>query len=384
MAETQLKEKKVEYIELIYDLIFVYLIGKSATFLDRVEAGFISFTTITQYLASSLIFIQIWYHTTLYINRYGKNSLRETVMLMINMFLLYIMGATTSLGWNVNYTVFASAWALILINIGVNYVLELKTADEFARLHIRQNLILLFVQAALILASIPFYSATGYAVGVWTMVLGFCVTPFLRKVPVNFAHLSERVMLYVVLTFGEMIVIVAEYFTDGFSFQTYYYALMSFLIVSGLFFSYGFVYDRLLDRQGEITGNGYMLLHVFMIAALSFVTTSLEFLRQMEIRDFPKTVMMLVSLFVYFFCLALTERWSKRRFHNRGRFMGILISEFIVFALACLLFMGNGYVCIAIMAAYIYLQLAALFLSDRHSEEKEEIRDSNRENEITE
>ena len=98
-----LKEKKVEYIELIYDLIFVYLLGRSASLLDRVEAGFLSFSTIAQYLASSLIFIQIWYYSTLYINRYGKNGVRENVMLMINMFLLYVMGAMTGLGWDINY-----------------------------------------------------------------------------------------------------------------------------------------------------------------------------------------------------------------------------------------------------------------------------------------
>ena len=58
---------------------------------------------------------------------------------------------------------------------------------------------------------------------------------------------------------------VAEYFSDGFSLQTLYYALMSFLIVAGLFYSYGFTYDKLLDREGEKDGSAYMLLHVFLI-----------------------------------------------------------------------------------------------------------------------
>ena len=66
VTDRETDDKKVEYIELIYDLIFVYLIGRSSSFLDRIEAGFISVSTIFHYLASSLIFIQIWYNTTLY------------------------------------------------------------------------------------------------------------------------------------------------------------------------------------------------------------------------------------------------------------------------------------------------------------------------------
>ncbi len=363
-----IKEKKVEYIELIYDLIFVYLIGRSTSLLDRVEAGFISFSTIIQYLASSLIFIQIWYYTTLFVNRYGKNGIRDSVMLMINMFLLYIMGATTGLGWDINYAAYAIAWSLILVNLAANYLLQLRNPEFCIKKHVRQNAALLLTQAFLVAASIPLYNVTGYIAGVWTMVLSFVAAPFLIRVPVNFGHLTERVMLYVVFTFGEMIITVAEYFMDGFSFKTFYYALNSFLIVAGLFFSYGFAYDKLLDREGEKEGNVYMLLHVFLIVALSFVTTSLEFLRETEIRDIPKTIMMLVSVMVYFTCLAMTEQWSKRRFLRRGRFASLLIAEFICFSIACLFFVGNGYVSIAIMVVFIYVQLGTMFLSEKHTE----------------
>ena len=36
------EEKKVEYIELIYDLIFVYIIGRNNSLISSVEHGFIS------------------------------------------------------------------------------------------------------------------------------------------------------------------------------------------------------------------------------------------------------------------------------------------------------------------------------------------------------
>lgn len=366
-----LKEKKVEYIELIYDLIFVYLLGRSASLLDRVEAGFLSFSTIAQYLASSLIFIQIWYYSTLYINRYGKNGVWENVMLMINMFLLYVMGAMTGLGWDINYPLYSIAWSLILVNLAVNYLMQLKIPESCVKRHVRQNAVLLLAQAVLIVASIPLYSATGYAAGVWVMVLGFAVTPFMMRVPVHFGHLTERVMLYVVFTFGEMIIAVAEYFSDGFSLQTLYYALMSFLIVAGLFYSYGFTYDKLLDREGEKDGSAYMLLHVFLILSLSFVTTSLEFLRETEIHDLPKTLMMLISLLVFYACLAMTEHWSTRRILRKRRFFVALAAEFALFVLALMLSLGNGYLSMAVMVLFIYAQLGTLHLSEKHTQLRE-------------
>ena len=271
------EEKKVEFIELIYDLIFVYLIGRNASLLDRIEDGFISAGTFVYYLVSSLIILQIWNYTTLFINRFGKNSFSDKVMLLINMFLLYIIGANTLHGWEGSYLAFMGAWCLILLNLAVQYLLKLRSAEnELCRRVILQNVILLVLQAVIIGVSIPVHAATGVAFGQWAVLLSIAAVPVLSKIPANFGHLTERVMLYVVFTFGEMVIIVAEYFADGLSFETLYFALASFLIVAGLFFSYGYVYDRLLDRSGERSGSGYMLLHVFIVLSLSCVTTSMD------------------------------------------------------------------------------------------------------------
>ena len=365
------EEKKVEYIELIYDLIFVYLIGKSASLLDRVEGGFVTLATFMDYLASSLIVIQIWSYTTLFVNRFGKNGMSDKLMMLINMFLLYIMGANTIHGWSANYAAFMGAWALILLNLAVQYLLKLRGTDEArCRKYILQSAALLLVQAFSIGASIPVFYASGLAIGQWSVLIGFVATPFLAKIPTNFAHLTERVMLYVVFTFGDMILIVAEYFTDGLTLETLYFALASFLIVAGLFFSYGFVYDNLLDRKSE-RGSSlcYMVLHLFIILSLSIVTTSLEFMRDGAVSSLPKTGMMVASLLVFFAGLALTERWSFQMYRTRRRFLLLLGAEFVAFASAMMLSAGKGgYVTAAITVLFVYTQLATLLLSGKYTD----------------
>ena len=374
------EEKKVEYIELIYDLVFVYLIGRNASLLDRLETGFVAGETLVNFLVSSLIVLQIWNYTTLFINRFGKNSLSDKLMMLVNMFLLYIMDANTIHGWDANYGAFMGAWALILLNLAAQYLLKLRSAvDAPCKAFVRQNAALLMVQAAFIGASIPIYYAAGLALGQWAILIGFAAIPFLARIPTNFAHLTERVMLYVVFTFGDMILIVAEYFTGGLTLETLYFALLSFLIVAALFFSYGYVYDRLLDRSGERSGSAYMLLHVFIILSLSCVTAALEFMRDAEVDSLPKTVMMVVALLVFFLGLALTEHWSFQQYKFRGRFLFLLAGEFLVFAAAMILNAENGgYITAAITFVFVYVQLGTLLLSGRHTRRRAAHEDQSR------
>ncbi len=362
-----LKEKKVEYIELIYDLIFVYLIGRSSSLLDRVEAGFITGETFLNYLVSSLIILQIWFMTTLYMNWFGKNSVRDKVMMLINMILLYFMGACTIHGWDVNYPVYMGAWSLTLANLAVQYLLQLRHyTDPAWRRLIRRNAVALLLQAGFIALSIPVYLLTGCSIGPWGCLIGMAALPFITKMPTNFAHLTERVMLYVVFTFGDMLLIIAEYFTTGFTFESVYFAVISVLIVAGLFFSYGYVYDHLLDKSGMRRCGLYMLLHVFIILSLSCVTTALEFMRDSSVNTLPKVIMMVLSLLVYYLGLAMTERWSVRSYTARNRFALVLIGGFAVFAAAMILTQGiSGYLTAGIVLVFVYAQLIMIRLSDK-------------------
>ena len=96
-------EKKVEYIELIYDLIFVYIIGRNNSLLEHISGGFIDPSAFLTYLLCTLITIQIWYLSILFINRYGDNGISEHIGLFINMFLLYYMADATRTHWETHF-----------------------------------------------------------------------------------------------------------------------------------------------------------------------------------------------------------------------------------------------------------------------------------------
>ncbi|MCR5420551.1 MAG: low temperature requirement protein A [Lachnospiraceae bacterium] len=359
--------KKVEYIELIYDLIFVYLIGRSSSLLDRVEAGFITGETFLNYIVSSMIILQIWFFTTLYMNWFGENSVRDKVMILINMILLYFMGANTIHGWDINYPVYMGAWCMILLNLSVHYLLQLRTRENPEwRKHILSNAVLLLLQALYIAGSIPVYLMTQNTLGPWGFLIGLAALPFITKMPTDFSHLTERVMLYVIFTFGDMLLIIAEYFTAGFTFETVYFAVTSVLIVAGLFFSYGYIYDHLIYKSGMRRCGLYMILHVFIIIALSCITTALEFMRDSEVRSLPKVVMMVISLLVYYIGLAMTENWSIRSYVARKRFFPLLLVGFILFAVIMILTVGiNGYLTAGIILVFVYVQLFMIRINEK-------------------
>ena len=158
----QQNEKKVEYIELIYDLIFVYIIGRNNALLHIVEGGFVTWPAFMAYLMTTLAVIQIWNYTTYYINIYGRHSVRDHVFLFINMFLLYFVGEGTRADWQDFHAQYHIAWALILVNIGVQYLIEWRNhRDEGEnRAQILRMACILFTEAAVVAADILVYRVT--------------------------------------------------------------------------------------------------------------------------------------------------------------------------------------------------------------------------------
>lgn len=354
-------EKKVEYIELIYDLIFVYLIGRSNALLHTMEGGFFTAPTYLNYLLSSLVILQIWYFSTLFINRYGSNGVSDHIGLFINMYLLYYMAEGTRSDWSGYYARYNVAWGLILVNLSVQYFLRLRKSDgmmPWETRHLKFHGRLLLLQAAVIFCSIPVYHFWRLPLSWLSLLVGFAAVIFTWRidalVPVNFEHLTERVMLYVVFTFGETIISIAGYFVGDFSLRTAYFSLMAFLVVAGLFLSYGFLYNHVIDRERMMVGNGYMMLHILLILALSGLTAALEFMPEPEVSELPKNVFLVACFLVYYLAMFLIGNYAKEGLRAGRRYVIQLCGIALAFVVLMGLFYRNGAVSILISAVFVY------------------------------
>lgn len=376
MAE-RIKEKKVEYLELIYDLIFVYIIGRNNSLLQHIEGGFVPVGIFFAYVLGTLAVIQIWNYSTFYINIYGRNGARDHVFLFINMFLLYFMADSTDVYWQSSVYKYSAAWLLILVNLGVQHVIEMRnhraSATELGQL--RHKAFILFGEAALIGVHMLIYALSGYSAAYLPIAFGMIAMLLSSRrnvlVPVDFAHLSERAMLYVVFTFGEMIIAIASYFSGGLSVRAIYFAVMAFLIVVGLFLSYGTLYNRLIDRELFTNGVGYMLIHIFLIFALNNISASLEFMREEEILLLPKTVFLVASLLTYYLFLFLTGHYSKKRCAFSLRFVLILVGAGIAFAALMMLLREQMMLNIALTVLFVFGIFAVLYRHGKQTERAE-------------
>ena len=378
------EEKKVEYLELIYDLIFVYVIGRNNTLLHNVSNGFVEMNMFAAYLLCSLTVIQIWSFSTYYINMHGRNGLREHVFILINMFLLYFLGEGTRADWQ-QLLQYVLAWALILINIGTQYILELRNRknDPMIFRQTRRMLIVLFGEAAIVLCILPVYHATGVNLAPAAILYGIVGTMVHGKNAkvrlVDFTHLSERIMLYVVFTFGEMIIALSGYFEGELTVNSVYFALMSFLIVVGLFLSYGTVYDHLIDREMSTPGLIYMLLHIILIFALSLITASLEFMRNDEINLLPKMILLILSVLMFYLPLFFTLRYGKSRCRPTARFILLMTGIAVSFVLLMLLFREYMHINIALTVLYVFGVFFILYRFGKAKETpQEKIENSNK------
>ncbi len=300
--------------------------------------------------------------------------MRDHVFLFVNMFLLYFIGEGTRENWQGYHTQYHAAWALILANVGLQYIIEYRRrsgSPEHVRL-IRRMAAVLTTEAAIVALAIPFYNATGSTLLTLVAILfGICATVIPGRKSsagqVDFAHLSERAMLYVVFTFGEMIIAIAGYFEGRLNFGSLYFSLMGFLIVVGLFLSYGYFYDRIIDREKKTNGLGYMLMHIFIIFALNNITTSLEFMRNEEISLLPKMLMLTGSFVIYYvFLFSLGAYAGKRCGISAGFYLTMAVIGGCFIGLM-LVFRRMMYVNIAMTVMLVFGVLAALMLLDRKS-----------------
>ena len=109
--------------------------------------------------------------------------------------------------------------------------------------------------------------------------------------------------------------------------------------------SYGFLYDRLLDREMPVSGNSYMIIHIFIIFALSNLTNALEFMREPQISLLPKNIYLVASFAVYYVFLFLTAPFTKG-FGKGKRNMWRFVVTVAFFIAIMLVFYKNPYISI--------------------------------------
>ena len=282
---TLIKHKRVEFSELFYDLVFVFAISKVTTLIDHLHNGILTWNSFLDFFIASLLLIDSWMIQTDYTNRYGKNSLFNIVIMFIKMGLLLFIANMMGPDWQQYFHYLCWAIGTLTLTLFFQYLVEFfrKSTDNTDRESIKGFLWLTGLGSLGVYLAALFPIYVGVYIFIASILLTFIVPIFLitkdEHFQVNLPHLIERVSLLVIITFGEMVVGLASFFTvENFSI----YSVLNFVIMLSLFLFYFGEFDHAIDEGSSQKGLFVIYSHYPIFIGLMLMTVSMGYLLNPE------------------------------------------------------------------------------------------------------
>ena len=282
---TLIKHKRVEFSELFYDLVFVFAISKATALIHPLHSGVVAWDSLLDFFISVMVIINAWMIQTIYTNRYGTNSLFNMVIMFINMGLMLFM--SNMIGYNWQQWFYYTCWAVgtLTLTLFFQYLVEFfrKSTDNTDRESIKGFLWLTGLGSLGVYLAALFPIYVGVYIFIASILLTFIVPIFLitkdEHFQVNLPHLIERVSLLVIITFGEMVVGLASFFTvENFSI----YSVLNFVIMLSLFLFYFGEFDHAIDEGSSQKGLFVIYSHYPIFIGLMLMTVSMGYLLNPE------------------------------------------------------------------------------------------------------
>ena len=282
---TLIKHKRVEFSELFYDLVFVFAVSKVTTLIDHLHNGILTWNSFLDFFIASLLLIDSWMIQTDYTNRYGKNSLFNIVIMFIKMGILLFIANMIGPDWQQYFHYLCWAIGTLTLTLFFQYLVQFfrGSTDSADRESIKGFLWLTGLQSLGVYLAALFPIYVGVYIFIASILLTFIVPIFLitkdEHFQVNLPHLIERVSLLVIITFGEMVIGLVNFFTvENFSI----YSVLNFVIMLSLFLFYFGEFDHAIDEGSNQKGLFIIYSHYPIFIGLMLMTVSMGFLLNPE------------------------------------------------------------------------------------------------------
>ena len=300
----KVKEKKVELIELFYDLIYVYAISRLTLLIEEPEGGMIPLSGFFRYLVVCFVILQAWLYLTNYVNRYGRWKWYEYALTAVNMTATVFMANTITADWGDMSLPFNLSMLAMLSCVEAMYLVQLRLKEQDTGAAGNMSLILavdLSLYLAAFLASVMRAGHLVLWLDVAAVLVGAFLPFFLRGnfdiSIISFPHLAERFELITIITFGEGIVGMTGYFdVRHFSFRP----VLVFAVILALFGSYVVQIHYLCSHHRVDRSLRLMFSHYFIVISVNLITVAFKFLENPQ-ADRRFTAALMIMAMVLFF-----------------------------------------------------------------------------------
>lgn len=346
-----IKHKRVEYSELFYDLVFVYAISKTTALIHHLHHGVLSLDAIFGFLVTLLVLVNSWMIQTVYTNRYGKNSLFNMTVMFINMAMLLLISNMITNDWQSYFHTFCWTVGTLTLTLFFQYLVEYfrKSTTPANRKSIKGFLWMtgLRTLAIYITALLPIdFGIYVYMLGILlTFIMPILLTRKVSHFQINLPHLIERISLLVIITFGEMIMGLADFFTvENFSIHSILY----FIIMVNLFMNYFGQFDHAIDEEGKNKGIFLIYSHYPIFIGLIMVTVSMSFLVNPEAHHLFATGFFYTGIGLFQAAILANGYFNKSYLKYDKLYYGLQTAFFLIGLALSLLFSANHTIVITI------------------------------------
>ncbi|RVU71168.1 MULTISPECIES: low temperature requirement protein A [Lactobacillus] len=326
--------KRVSMIELFYDLVFAYMISQATSLIHHLHHGLVSPMSFVIFTIVVIVFINSWMIQSVFTNRYGQSSWTDTTFYFVNMVILLYMTNSFDNTSLANLTSFFLAASLLSISLLLQYlIIFFKAKNQIDKNIAKAFCEILLIRAIFLLIGGLFNQSWAQIIAIIGIIISWILPAFTgrytREHPIIFSHLLERLTLLIIITFGETIIGISEYFKPGtFSVMS----ILIFITVAALFFAYITEFDHLIEeKRTNETGNTLIYLHYLILFGLSLITVSLKFISEEE-ANITFAVSCLYGGMLLFYCgLVIAKRYNQLRYQN------VKISGLVMMLLALIL-----------------------------------------------
>ena len=300
----KVKEKKVELIELFYDLIYVYALSKLTRLIEEPENGVIPFAGFFRYLVVCFVILQAWLYLTNYVNRYGRWKWYEYGLTAVNMTAAVYMANTIDTDWGEMATTFNLAMLVMLLCVAVMYFIQIRLNEQetgAARNMLTILTVDLFLYLVAFLASVIHPGQIVLWIDVAAVLVGAFLPFFIRGrfdiSIISFPHLVERFELITIITFGEGIVGMTGFFDVK---HVTLRPILVFAVILCLFGCYVTQIHYLCNHHRVDRSLRLMFSHYFIVIAVNLITVAFKFLENPEASHLFTAGLMIAALILFF------------------------------------------------------------------------------------
>lgn len=273
--------KRADWLELFFDLVFVYAIAKATHTIAYPHDGHIS---AQSYGLFGLIMIPIWWAWTghtLFSTRFGTEDTTHRILTLAQMLAALFLAAFISPDFDPNYLGFLTFYVIVRFLLIVMYLrvahLNASTAPVAHGLSIGFG-----IGLAVALCSLFFEPPWRYVMLFAGIAIEIVSPMFLRTrleaFPVNKHHMPERFGLLTIILLGESVVALGGPMSDtAWSTQTVPVAILGFVILAAAWW----LYFTLTEERivGKELGHGQRIIygHLPLYAGLAIIANFVRF-----------------------------------------------------------------------------------------------------------